>query len=473
MESFIFIYSITLGGKRKMEETAKKKGRPFGFYVCAMGFTFERCAFYCMKYLLAIWIATEASAGGLGLTDVEGAAVSGSFVAWTYITPMIGGYIADHWVSPRICVVLGMVLMGIGYCFLWRAATLTGVYIMIVFLSIGTGLFKGNLSGINGLLFHDQEELDSAFSIQYSFVNIGSFIGTTFLAPLATRGTTTFRTIFLVAGILMFVDAIWFTIGGRASFGDAGKTPFKKDKREFVSEEKKKAEESAPLTSGDKKKVVAIVLLTLLSGVFWMLWYMAYMPAYYTFGYGEGDSYQNLADWHVGGHLIPTSYFDSVNALVCIILGPVMAMVWARMAKRPQGDMSMFRKTALGCMLVGISYFVMVIAYNIAMNKGQCSVFWLLLVCLLMSVGEMVFSPLGNSFISKFAPAKLLGLLLGFWPIAVFFAQIIYPKLYAFLLTKPFTAGYGACGIIVIIFGVILWALAPKLDSWADEGSEN
>lgn len=88
-----------------------KKGRPFGFYVCALGFTFERLAFYTMKYLLAIWIATEVASGGLGLSDIEASAMSGSFVAWTYITPLFGGYIADHWISPRICVPLGMILM--------------------------------------------------------------------------------------------------------------------------------------------------------------------------------------------------------------------------------------------------------------------------------------------------------------------------------------------------------------------------
>ena len=173
-----------------------KKGKPFGFYVCALGFTFERLAFYTVKYLLAIWIATEVASGGLGLSDVEGAAMSGSFVAWTYITPIFGGYIADHWISPRICVPLGMILMGLGYVCTWKADSMTLVWAMIILVSIGTGLFKGNLSGINGLLFHDAEELDEAFSIQYSFVNIGSFIGTTFIAMLATTGLFGIKTSF-------------------------------------------------------------------------------------------------------------------------------------------------------------------------------------------------------------------------------------------------------------------------------------
>lgn len=379
-----------------------KKGRPFGFYVCALGFTFERLAFYTMKYLLAIWIATEVASGGLGLSDIEASAMSGSFVAWTYITPLFGGYIADHWISPRICVPLGMILMGLGYLCTWRADSLTLVWAMIILVAVGTGLFKGNLSGINGLLFHDADELDAAFSIQYSFVNIGSFIGTTFIAILATTGLfglkTSFNTVFLICGIFMFIDAVWFILNGR-SLGDAGKKPFKADQREFETVSKKK-DGDTKLTSGDIKRIVAIVLVTLFSSVFWMVWYMAYMPAYFRFGWGNGSDYMNLANWYIGSFQIPTSWFDSVNALVCIILGPVLAMLWAKLAKRPKGDMSMFKKTALGIILVGISYIVMVVADKIAAVNGQCSVFWLALVCLLMSVGEMVFSPLGGTPLS-------------------------------------------------------------------------
>lgn len=393
--------------------------------------------------------------------------MSAAFVAWTYITPIFGGYIADHWISPRICVPVGMILMGLGYLCTWKADSLGLVWAMIVLVSIGTGLFKGNLSGINGLLFHDSDELDEAFSIQYSFVNVGSFIGTTFIAMLATTGLfgikTSFNTVFLICAIFMFIDAAWFILNGKA-LGDAGKEPFKADQREFETVAKKDDAAGDKLTSGDAKRIGAIVLVTLFSAIFWMVWYMAYMPAYYRFGWGDGSSYMNLANWYIGSFQVPTSWFDSMNALVCIALGPVLAAVWARMAKRPQGDISMFKKTALGIILVGVSYIVMVVADKIAMANGQCSFLWLALVSLLMSLGEMIFSPLGNSFISKLAPAKVLGLLLGFWPIAVFIAQYIYPSLYAWLKTINFTVGYGGLAAVIIVLGIILWLCSGKLD---------
>ncbi|MGM0216377.1 peptide MFS transporter [Enterococcus sp. AZ109] len=445
-----------------MDTTPVKKKKPFGFYVCALGFTFERCAFYTAKYMLAIWIATNAASGGLGMTSAQGVQISAWFVAATYITPTFGGLLADYWLSPRLCVAAGMLMMGAGYMLTWVASSMAMVWAMIILVAVGTGLFKGNLSGVNGLLFSDEKELNEAFSIQYSFVNIGSFIGTTFLVLLIEPFG--FNFVFMICGVLLFVDALWFILNGR-SLGEAGKKPFKIDQRQFESAGKKAEGENTKLTSGDWKRIFAIILVTLFSVVFWTVWYMAYMPAYFYFGHGDGAGFLERANWLVGNFKVPTSYFDSMNALTCIVLGPVLGRLWTKLAKRPQGDMSMFKKTALGMILVGISYVVMVVADMI--GNGATSIIWLIMVSLLMSLGEMIFSPLGNSFISKLAPAKLMGLLLGVWTIAVFFSQMIYPVIYAFLETDvpgDFQRGYGILAVIVIVLGLILWFGSKSLD---------
>ena len=94
-----------------MENTVKsKKKYPFGFYVCALSFTLERMAFYSSKWLIGIFVVTSVASGGLGLTDAVGAKMGANLVAFTYLTPIFGGYIADKWVSPRLCVVLGAIL---------------------------------------------------------------------------------------------------------------------------------------------------------------------------------------------------------------------------------------------------------------------------------------------------------------------------------------------------------------------------
>ncbi|WP_125708099.1 peptide MFS transporter [Companilactobacillus zhongbaensis] len=448
------------------EETKVKSKKPFGFYVCSLGFTFERVSFYTVKYMLAIWIATQTGKGGLGLTDVKAASMASMFIALTYITPVLGGYVADYWLNPKFCVGSGMILMAIGYLFTWQAHSIGMVWAMIILVSIGTGLFKGNLSGVNGLLFDDEKELNEAFTVQYTFVNIGSFTGTTFIVLLIPL--IGFNNVFLVCSLFMFLDALWFILN-RKSLGDAGSKPFKIDQRKFKSVAAQNDEtedgKNAPLTAGDKKRVTAIILVTLFSVVFWMAWYLAYMPVYYYFGHGDGAAFLNRANWAIGSFNVPTSYFDSVNALVCIALGPILAKLWTKLAKRPQGDMSMFKKTALGMIFMGISYVIMIVADFV--GQGNASMVWIVVVGIVMSLGEMVFSPLGNSFITKMAPSKLMGLLLGFWPVAVFFATLIYPKVYAILKTTDptqFQIGYGILALIVIGLGVVLYLSSKSLD---------
>lgn len=448
-----------------MENTVKKQKskKPFGFYVTSLGFTFERAAFYTVKYMMAIWIATTVGKGGLGLTDVKAASMAATFIAMTYIAPIIGGYIADYWIPARICVPLGAILMSAGYLITWQAHSIGMVWLMIALVAVGTGLFKGNLAGMTGLLFDDEDELNEAFTVQYTFVNIGSFTGTTFIVLLIP--IIGFNNVFLVCALLLLLDALWLMFNGK-SLGDAGKKPFKVDQRQFKDEGADEKEESnSSLTAKDKKRIIAIVLVTLFSVVFWMAWYLAYMPVYYYFGYGDGAGFLNRANWAIGSFNIPTSYFDSVNAITCIILGPILGALWTKLAMRPKGDMSMFKKTALGMIFMGLTYVLMVLADMI--GKGHASILWIILIGFCMSVGEMVFSPLGNSFITKLAPAKVMGLLLGLWPIAVFFATMIYPKIYSMLKTDipaKFQMGYGILAVVIIGLGLVLWFSSKKLD---------
>ena len=445
-----------------MEKTSFKW--PFGFYVCSLSFTFERCAYYTAKWLMAIFVVATAADGGLGLTKADGALMSSFIVAFTYITPVIGGYIADRWVSPRILVPVGELLMAAGYLCAWQANGKGMLYMMIALVSIGTGLFKGVVSGVNGRQFPkaDEDMLNSVFSIQYSFVNIGSFIGTTFL-PLVARSVS-YRFVFLICGILMVVDAIWWIWGQRFITNDAGKVPFLVDNRVEKVDEKAKEKDAEPLTTIEKKRVAAILLCTLFSGIFWLIWYMVYLPVYYEFG-PTAEAGLGWANWNIGSFQMPTAWFDSMNALVCIVLGPILAVVWAKMAKRPKGDMSMFKKTALGIMLLGVAIFAMVAA-GLMSGEGERAVgIWIIvLVALFMSVGEMIFSPLGNSFINKFAPKKLLGTLLGVWPLIIFFSGLLYGPLYNWLSNFRFIYAFSGVAIVVLLCGIVLWVMSGSLD---------
>ena len=449
-----------------MENTKKKF--PFGFYVCCLSFTFERLAYYAAKWGLSIFIVVAAAKGGLGLDKSVGAAMSSNLVAFTYITPVIGGYIADRWISPRLLVPVGEILMGLGYLYAWKANGVGMLWVMIVLVAIGTGFFKGNVSGINGRLFpsSDEAELDTAFSLQYSFVNIGSFIGTTFLSLIGTK--VGYREMFLVCGIFLFIDCAWWLFGMRF-FGDAGKKPFLVDNRTENVENADKEKDNAPLTKLERNRVIAILIVTLFSGVFWLIWYMAYMPVYYEFGPASQGG-QGWANWNIGSFEMPTAWFDSMNGLLCIILCPVFAGIWAKMRQRPQGDWGMFTKTALGIIVLGLCTASMVLA---AILSGQSSdhpvgIWVIILTAVCMTVGEVIFSPLGNAFISKYSPKKLLGTMLGVWPLIIFFSGKAYGPLYNWLANFDFVKAYGTVTAIIIACGVIMLAFTKKFDQMVE-----
>lgn len=434
-----------------MEKSVKQR-LPFGFYVCSLAFTLERFAFYSAKWVMTMFVAASIINGGLGLTDADAAKMSANLVAFTYLLPLFGSWISDRFIGAKYLVPVGMVLMGAGYFLGYMATSATTVNIMIFLVSIGTGLFKPQTNGITGRLITDPDKLDQAFSTQYSFVNLGSFIGTTIIGLIAV--THGYRICFLICSIVMFVDAVWFLIGWKF-LGEAGKRPFKIDEH---AEKGKAQEEKKPLTTIEKKRVAAIILVSAFSIIFWLFWYLAYMPIYF---HWHGDN--PAANWYIGDFQIPTAWFDSLNALCCITMGPLLGLLWTKKAKSAKGDWNMFQKTALGLLLLGLSYLIFAAA-DIVRGENMASILWIVAFGIVLSLGEMVFSPLGNSFISKFSPPRLLTAMLSVWVISIFFAGKSYGWLFEYTLQFPFVLSSTVIAGVAIASGVLLWAISGKLN---------
>ena len=437
---------------------------PFGYYVCCLSFTFERAAYYTAKWGIAIFLVLATAKGGLGLDQVQGSFFTGQLVAWTYITPVIGGYIADRWVSPRLLVPIGEILMAAGYFTISRATGTGGVWLCIILIALGTGLFKGNVSGINGRQFaNDKDTLTTAFSFQYAFVNIGSFVGTTFITLVATMGGVDgYRRLFMICAILLVVDTIWWILGQK-SMGDAGKKPFLIDNRTEDINKVDMKKENKPLTPLEKKRTFAIILLTVLSGIFWIFWYLAYNPAYYEFGpLSQGGS--GWANWTVGSFEMPSAWADSMNAILCICLCPIFAALWNKLSKKGK-DLSMLSKTAIGIMLLGLSIASLALGAMIY-EKTQTPVgIWVIILSIsFMSFGEILFSPLGNSFISEYAPKKLLGTLLGVWPLIIFFSGLAYTPVYAWM-RENFVFRFNIVAMSIFAIGIVLLVFTKKFES--------
>ena len=338
------------------------------------------------------------------------------------------------------------------------ATSVVTMNVMVALVAIGTGLFKGNVSAINGALFDDERQLDSAFSVQYSFVNIGAFIGTTAVGILiattfAHGGVQGFRAAFQLCGIICVIDAVWFLFGMKF-LGEVGKKPFKAGKHI----EKKVVTEIKPLTRVEKRKVFAIVLVSIFSVVFWVFWYLTYLAVY-----DYGGQFVNM---NVGGFAVPLSWFDSLNSFVCIAMGPVLGVLWFKLSKRPKGDLSLFKKLALGLSLLGMS-FLMLVGAEISRGEGRCyikaSIIWIIAFGVLLSMGEMLFSPLGNSFVTKYAPNKIYSVLMGVWIFATFIAGKSYGYLYEFASKFPIIQSYVVIPIILFVCAVLLFMFDKKL----------
>jgi len=446
-----------------MSESVLKNKRPFGFYVCCVAFMFERMAYYSAKYLIFVFVSATILTGGLGLTKVEAALIQSNLVAFTYLAPLIGGYLSDRHIGARYCVPVGLILMAAGYIVGGSATSVVTMNVMVALVSIGTGLFKGNVSAINGALFEDENQLDSAFSVQYSFVNIGAFIGTTAVGILiattfAHGDVQGFRAAFQLCGVICVIDAIWFLFGMRF-LGEVGKRPFKAGKHI----EKKVITEVKPLTRVEKRKVFAIVLVSIFSVVFWVFWYLTYLAVY-----DYGGQFVNM---NVGGFAVPLSWFDSLNSFVCIAMGPVLGLIWFKLSKRPKGDMSLFKKLALGLSFLGMS-FLMLVGAEISRGGGATSkanIIWIIAFGVLLSMGEMLFSPLGNSFVTKHAPNKIYSILMGVWIFATFIAGKSYGYLYEFASKFPIIQAYVVIPIILFVCAALLFLFDKKLSRLLEE----
>lgn len=438
--------------------TQPSNKKPASFYFCSISFTFERMAYYAAKWLLYIFLTYQVVQGGLGLEKGQAAILQANLVAYTYLAPVFGGFIADRYVGARYLIPLGSFIMGIGYYVGSIATSVWMINLMVFLVAVGTGLFKGNLSAITGQLFDDKKELDSAFSVQYSFVNVGSLIGTTIIPIIVytmfkSDGVFGFSEGFLFATIICFLCGIWFIIGWRF-LGDAGKRPFKEG-----IEKEDKTDVKKPLTKIEKKRVAAIFLISIFSIIFWLFWYMSYLSVY--------DYMDTFIQNKVGTYTVPTAWFDSLNGLWCIILGPILGILWLKLAKRSQGDMSLFKKLGIGLLFLGSSY-LMLIAAELqrgvgASDSSKASMIWIILFSILLSLGEMFFSPLGNSFITKYSPKSILSVMMGVWTVATFIAGKGYGYMYAFVLKFDMMHAYIGIPIVLIVAACLLFIFNKKL----------
>lgn len=406
--------------KPKVERTVF--GHPAGLFVLFFTEMWERFSYYGMRVLLVLYMTDyliqSARAGKtvfgfeilqstlhamFGPLEVQPLAsqIYGLYTGFVYLTPLFGGMIADRLLGQRKTVVIGAVLMAIGH-FLMAIESM--FFLALLFLILGNGCFKPNISTQVGSLYPPGDERrDRAFSIFYMGINLGAFFSPLVCGTLGQIYGWHYG--FGAAGIGMLVGLLVYLFGQRYL-----------PQERVVEKNEKAMVEHPPLTSTDYKAIGALLVLCALSGVFWAVYEQ------------QGNTLQLFADrntdWSFFGFELPSTWFQSLNPMFIFLLTPLLNIFWEGQAAKGKEPNSI-AKMAIGCILLGLSFAVLMYAILGVSDDQKIHFSWLVGCALVYTVGELYFSPIGLSMVTKVAPPKLVGMLMGMWFLSSFFGNYL------------------------------------------------
>ncbi|QIK61353.1 peptide MFS transporter [Dysgonomonas sp. HDW5A] len=408
-------------------------GHPVGLYLLFFTELWERFSYYGMRGILMLYLTKTAIEGGIGFDESFAGLIYGGFTGLVYFTPLIGGWLADKYLGQRKAITIGGFTMFLGQMVLFLLHSKFGLFSGLLLLIIGNGFFKPNISTLVGGLYKPGDaKRDSAFSIFYMGINVGAFFAPLVVGLLANDWFAVkdldgkiishgYSYGFLAAAIGMLIGQLLFNTLSKKYLGELGLKPVGDKKEKEAIEELGQVVEhkTAPLTAQDKQRTIAIFIY-----FFFAIFFFA--------GFEQaGSSFtlytEKFLDRNVGGFMIPTEWFQSINPLFIVLLTPVFAMFWP--SKSGQ-KITTPVKMGSGLMLLGIGFLFMVGASHqrggdIADTAVKASMWWIVFTYLLHTIGELCLSPVGLSTVTKLAPPKLASLLMGVWLLSSFFGNLL------------------------------------------------
>ena len=444
---------------------------PAGLFILFFTEMWERFSYYGMRALLVLFLVTALDGGGWGWSREDAAVLYGVYTGLVYLTPLIGGWIADRFTGFKAAVVIGALLMTLGHLSL-AFDTHATFYLGLGLLIVGNGMFKPNISSMVGGLYKDDTKKDGAYTIFYMGINAGAFLGIMLCGYVGE--TVGWHYGFGLAGVFMFFGLLQFYFA-QAVFGDNGARP-------VHMVEHQQSEEKPKLTSIEKDRLLVVGIFAIFVVVFWWAFEqagssMTIFAKDYTQRVLTGSSatiyiWANffltvvpilVVTWVLGllikathhqiplsnGFLgfsfaiiwaiviwkvysefsstteieVPASWFGILNSFFIITMAPLFSKMWETKIN-PSGPV----KFAMGLGLVGVGFaFLAYGAMGITQGatSAEVSMFWLIAAYFFHTAGELCLSPVGLSYVSKLTPKRLLGLMFGVWFTANFFANTI------------------------------------------------
>ena len=412
----------------------------------------ERFSYYGMRALLVLYLVNSQN-----YSESDALHIYAVYTGLVYLTPLIGGYLADRFLGSQKAIFIGGLTMMIGH---FLMAFPNFLYLAIGMLIIGNGYFKPNISSLLGRLYKpDDVRRDSGFSIFYVGINLGAF-----LAPLIVGyvgETINWHYGFAIAGFGMLAGLIQFYIGQNKIIKEDISSQSKKlnpadwgiitlvslinlplilvilELNQIINDfffeilailiiliffyfiTKKK---QLLTVKKDIKRIAYIGILSIFVIFFWVGFEQA--------GGSLTLFANNSVDRNFLGFVIPASFFQSINPLIIILIGPMIANFWLSV-DRSKNKINTSQKMGLGLLLLASGFFLIMLVNS--SSETSISLWWLVGVYFLHTMGELCLSPIGLSMVSKVSPKKIASLMMGFWFLSSAVANFTAGKLPAIL----------------------------------------
>jgi proton-dependent oligopeptide transporter, POT family len=443
-------------------------GHPRGLGLLFITEMWERFSYYGMRALLILYLVQV-----LKWSTRDAATLYGTYTSLVFLTPLIGGFLADRWLGTRRSLVIGGIIIAAGH-FCLAAPGMTFFYTGLGLIIVGTGFFKSNVSTMVGQIYKEGDERrDGGFTIFYIGINTGAFLGGIVCGWLAAD-TQRFgwHWGFAAAGVGMLIGLVGY-LWGRDKYlpGIGVGTAYARSAAATASGDATAAGVdpntvlygvggaivSAALAwwalgnnplgiamcfvigaaiaitvlgshGEERKRVIALFIVVFFVVVFW--------TAYEQAGSSMNLFAANNTDLKVGSFSVPAAWYQSVNPAVILLFAPLFAALWPFLARR-KWEPSTALKMVIGLFLLGIGFLFMVAGGRRADTGVLVSPIWLLAAYTFHTCGELCLSPVGLSYFTKVAPLRFASLLMGVW----FLSNMVANKLAGSLAAYTPTPG--------------------------------
>ena len=500
---------LVVGGVIATRKSAEVVGHPRGLFVLFYAEMWERFSYYGMRallilYLTKFWLFADGKAN----------LIYGAYTSLVYITPVLGGYLADRWLGQRKAVLFGGVLLALGHSFMavegmhgaadplvkQADPAINVFWLALALIIVGSGFLKANISVIVGKLYPMTDvRRDPAYTIFYMGVNAGAFFGTVLVGYLGE--TIGWSKGFGLAGIGMVLGLIIFVFGKSALLGHGEPPKLLERKREFtlygvgaaavavvwgliqyqsviqnllivsgVAMLAYTLYEAFKLPKEPRERIFAILFLIALNPLFWGLFEQA------------GGSLNLYTDRYVDRAGVPTSLFQSINPIYILVLAPLFAALWQSLGKRGL-EPSAPAKFGLALVQVGIGFLLFVWGARSGGGAAMTPVIFVFLIYLIHTSAELCLSPVGLSAMTRLSPAHLGSFIMGAWFYMTAVGNFVAGKIGEATggehgtMSKDLTlAIYNKIGWVAIVAAALVLAVSPwvkrlmHLDTLKDAG---